>query len=977
MQRPPSEPRGEGTKSIVAEVLETVLMIYEYFGFNAKGFSLERSIRIHESMSRGMNFMKYWKFRFAAFFSAHKSQILPKCIIPKQNLDDLLIEDFSTHASKLLYGRGDRFVLSLVRENKDAVLPSFLQSILMLKKGLRRPEDSDVVKGLRETFEMLTRENKITDEVSSLKVFELDTFQLDGDGTLKKDKKGGIRIGRLFQTNIREVVKEVFQHSNIDNLLSTVSGIAPRIPSTNANYVTGQRAAGTLGLLQDMFHNMKLFKDEPGFQFLKHEFDNFRLRWGDSVQSVTRHIFRTSDGEERIESEDVLPELALPVEMITDLERIAEDFSYFLRRQALREDSSVELVGLKEALKVRVISKGPPLTYYSLKPMQKFLHGEMRKHKAFRFIGETVSANAMQEILGDLKENQYFVSGDYKDATNNMHPLLSRLAVNAICDELELDRFDTSLRTLMLKALVGHYILHPTRNIIERFEKELAGKAREHVLKDLRSQLEIYYDQYTEQHAPTSRLAFSSYVEAARSRNVDPDRFLIESLEYYSQEVDGADEDGLRQQLNGQLMGSPMSFIILCIVNASLLKSVDYLNTGRKKKLSDIPVTVNGDDFVYKTTQRGYRIWQTLTPFTGMEESVGKTFCSREFCNMNSREFLYRNGKYSMVPFINLGLVYGMKRSEVDLVASGTDRGLHDEGSLAHRVYEALETAPVYCRARLYDFILNKNSDILRSVRLPWFVPAEYGGVGLPMLTRWGSLYNWRQLGLPSSCEVFRKRFEEVDDNVKIAQWSDVFHTFGKTVTYPTYRNLSALRNLFKLREDGTFLMNEVTPVTSPVIFNMHKVVSKALPAPTLVSYQTHLSRSIERADTPNLQFIYFLYSLFVTPIDLEYDDDKIANRAVRLLNLIEKGKVKRSVESIDELLSAARQSDLNFFKLEDDPLFDMHRLLHANSYRSLMAYRSIAINEKVWQDATKNFSHPFNNFVPQFFSNSYSSLNL
>lgn len=953
----------------IAEILDTVLMIYGMFGFNAKYFKTSRSFRIHQTLSEGLSSMKYWKYRFAAFFSYWKGQPLPKCIIPQENLDALRIDDFNTHhASTILYGRGHRFVDHLSREKIVTVWPSFLQSILMIKKGLNRPEDLDVVKGLMETFEMLTHPNKITANRSNHQVFEVERFQLANDGTLKRNDSGGIRLGRLFRTAIRDTIEEVFQHSSEDDIRAALIGSDPRIPSTNANYVQGRNLAGTLGLVQDMFRLPELYPDfhsNPIYREISDDFSKFRAKYGSSLfEFINRNVNKveTSSFHNEYISSDDIDSLYLDPYVVSEIEYIASKFSTLIRHEANKEDSNVTLVGLKEPLKVRVISKGPPITYYSLKPLQKFFHGEMRQHRVFKFIGQPVSEEAIYSIFGELKERQGFLSGDYKDATNNMHPLLGSLTVNALADFFRMDDIHPIYRQLMHKALTGHVVDNPAKDALKAWYRSKSLDNFQRLLN--------FYRYYRETYSPNMFRLYkgNAYLEYIDRYTMDPnylsfDDFVPHSISNFIELYDGHME---RDQLNGQLMGSPMSFIVLCLVNAALLKAVDYLLTGRKRLLSEMPLTVNGDDFVYKTVPKGYRIWQNLTPYTGMEESVGKTFYSREFLNMNSREFLYINNSYSIVPFINLGLVHGLKRSEIDVVATGSERGLHDEGSLSTRAYEALLTAPRFVRGRLYDYLLNHNLPILTKIKLPWFVPAEYGGVGLPILLYNNELWNWKSQGFPRSITHFP---QFLDDENLPKTFSGWFHHFGQTPTYPSQRNLSGLAYLMT---GPNYPIERITPVTDPVIFNMHRAVKKHLPHPIFRNFSEHMALKVSDS-TPRLQLLFLFYSLF-SPPNLFYREEE--KPSLRRLKSLLQGSTQRNIKVIDEVLSSL-QEDYSFFKQDDPALINFNNLVAAERVRPLMAIRSIANNESIWREASSKFVLPFDVFEPKFRTQTYRSLNL
>jgi hypothetical protein len=95
------------------------------------------------------------------------------------------------------------------------------------------------------------------------------------------------------------------------------------------------------------------------------------------------------------------------------------------------------------------------------------------------------------------------------------------------------------------------------------------------------------------------------------------------------------------EQKNGQLMGSPASFPILCLINAALIRdSQEYANViGPNTLLDDFELLINGDDAVFPTTRDGYEFWKGILACGGLHPSVGKTYTSREFLVMNSTMF--------------------------------------------------------------------------------------------------------------------------------------------------------------------------------------------------------------------------------------------------------------------------------------------------------------------------------------------------
>jgi len=73
------------------------------------------------------------------------------------------------------------------------------------------------------------------------------------------------------------------------------------------------------------------------------------------------------------------------------------------------------------------------------------------------------------------------------------------------------------------------------------------------------------------------------------------------------------------QQRRGQLMGSPTSFPVLCIVNLALV------SLGLDRGIEDIDCLVNGDDLLVAMYPHEEKVWARVTQLGGLEESVGKS----------------------------------------------------------------------------------------------------------------------------------------------------------------------------------------------------------------------------------------------------------------------------------------------------------------------------------------------------------------
>lgn len=98
----------------------------------------------------------------------------------------------------------------------------------------------------------------------------------------------------------------------------------------------------------------------------------------------------------------------------------------------------------------------------------------------------------------------------------------------------------------------------------------------------------------------------------------------------------------------GQLMGSPTSFPVLCLVNmAATLVSFNRALKRQHQSLSELPICVNGDDVLFwANNEEHYEIWKQITRECGLKFSLGKNYTSRDFCIINSELYLYtRNSR--------------------------------------------------------------------------------------------------------------------------------------------------------------------------------------------------------------------------------------------------------------------------------------------------------------------------------------------
>ena len=129
------------------------------------------------------------------------------------------------------------------------------------------------------------------------------------------------------------------------------------------------------------------------------------------------------------------------------------------------------------------------------------------------------------------------------------------------------------------------------------------------------------------------------------------------------------ERDGLPETFtmkNGQLMGSPLSFPILCAINYVAYRSAlkkyikDLGGDWTKAEKLEMPVRVNGDDILFKCNKHFYNdYWKPSVAMIGFTLSPGKNYISSAFLTVNSEGWKpLPNGRFEKVGYLNTGLVY-------------------------------------------------------------------------------------------------------------------------------------------------------------------------------------------------------------------------------------------------------------------------------------------------------------------------------
>jgi hypothetical protein len=212
-------------------------------------------------------------------------------------------------------------------------------------------------------------------------------------------------------------------------------------------------------------------------------------------------------------------------------------------------------------------------------------------------------------------------------------------------------------------------------------------------------------------------------------------------------------------QKRGQLMGSPVSFPVLCIINAAVI----WASIGPDLPFKKVQMVINGDDCLFQCSEAQRQSWAAIAEDAGLLPSVGKTYFSNWFLMINSTLFdgldtepveVHCGGKelaavddrhqvmWKEVPYLNLGLLLGLKRSggsegKTQRSAAGDSIELSrldwdGDSSIGARC-AALLRGWTDGRSELFREFLVCNFHLLDGLcARPLTVSTELGGAGLP-----------------------------------------------------------------------------------------------------------------------------------------------------------------------------------------------------------------------------------------------------
>lgn len=191
------------------------------------------------------------------------------------------------------------------------------------------------------------------------------------------------------------------------------------------------------------------------------------------------------------------------------------------------------------------------------------------------------------------------------------------------------------------------------------------------------------------------------------------------------------------EQRNGQLMGSVLSFPILCLANLGL-----YL-TVRKRTHEWAPlrnllgsVLVNGDDMLYIGTRDEWDLHTELGKRIGLEMSAGKAYYHSAYANVNSTSVNMNlkqpNSDPVEVKFLNVGLMQGQHKV-LGKVGSDDEVKEHPTISVIDEVVRG--SLPGRQKDIFFQYCAMHSSEIKKEAGgRNLFIPKVLGGMGVSLV---------------------------------------------------------------------------------------------------------------------------------------------------------------------------------------------------------------------------------------------------
>jgi len=464
--------------------------------------------------NKAVGTVKYIKFKLDAF-TAYWMKAPEEIPLPK-GMNEVDAQDKRKH---LLGGRPGRFIRQILSGKvKGVSLFNLVQGFRSLKGSLFPVPREMVEQGMSDTFEALTGANKdpTLHEVLNLecRIDQLeDSVRTNSEYLLSKREVEDWNEPDPYEDDLEEIVdylnneygigfygeeRRVLEEINHnmsslnkcktlltirESIIETVREVLigefdPKtfgpaiIPSTSANYIDNSMDGGSVYTLMSDPEFRKLF-DGTESRRLKESLEQQYMGEADTYEikeSRMEEIIKLGKLESLANVPNIIDrEVQRSSQYTKVLKYCFEKVKNFAQTD---ERPQAVLHGLAEPLKVRVISKMDPYLMTLFKPLQAWMHKQLKLNRAFKLIGEPTNWEYIQDVFG-ADNKDVIISSDYSAATDNLHSWCSELCAREIvavlygCGKGYYDIEREDFHKLLVKTLTQHEILFHLGNKIE------------------------------------------------------------------------------------------------------------------------------------------------------------------------------------------------------------------------------------------------------------------------------------------------------------------------------------------------------------------------------------------------------------------------------------------------------------------------------------------------------------------------------
>jgi len=355
---------------------------------------------------------------------------------------------------------------------------------------------------------------------------------------------------------------------------------------------------------------------------------------------------------------------------------------------------NVGVQAIPEPGKFRIITKGCGYLYTALQPLQGQMLSCWKRHGSSSMRHADLTER-VREVDDRCKECDVWVSVDYEAATDLIKQSATLLTMSSLKEHPLYELAIASMKNNVAEYTLSHDA------IVELLEWQVG-----HPKEKMTSQ---HIVQVNEKHGIKSHVTRDGDVASV----------------------------GWRMPIkDAQLMGHPLSFTALCIVNLAVYKVAvmrwlkDAIFNGSDReflfrervatKMYD-NVIVNGDDMLFKCPRSFVPVFNRAVLDAGFKLSAGKNYVSNDFAMINSQVFRRRLGKMVRVGYLNQRLLTGnnIKTGESAATPVGVSRDLN-------QMFELLGNA-LFLPMAMKRFPAFSS----KAFQPNWFAPVHLGGCGI------------------------------------------------------------------------------------------------------------------------------------------------------------------------------------------------------------------------------------------------------